>query len=79
MKKTVILAFIFLLTGCATTKVNYAPITEQISFPELGQVTTVSIGEEMLKQGTFTELEGIELPADNNINNYLFSKGFIQK
>lgn len=64
------------LGGCASTPRNYTAPTTQISYPDLNTVTTVSIGSDMLRQGTSTETKGIQLSGENNINNYLLSKGF---
>lgn len=73
------LRFAFLalfVASCSTTKINYTPKSEQISFPEIGREVSVSVGENMLSQGTKTLTKGIVLNNDNNIRNYTFSKGF---
>ncbi|QJB68359.1 hypothetical protein [Parasphingorhabdus halotolerans] len=64
------------LSACSTTKVNYTPVTQQISEPPLNTSTETPIGGAMLKQGALTETKGIALAQKNNINNYTFSKGF---
>ncbi len=64
------------LSACASTPRNYVPVTTQISYPELSTRTTVSIGSDMLRQGTATVTKGIFLSRENNVNNYLLSKGF---
>lgn len=69
-------AVVTALAGCATTKTNYQPIAEQVSFPALNERTSVAVGEEMVKQGTYVETKGVFLRDVNNINNYKFSAGF---
>ncbi len=64
------------LAACASTPNNYRPITQQISFPAVGEETSVSIGESMIRQGTATDVRGIVLSEDNNIRNFVFSPGF---
>ena len=51
----------FSLVGCVTPKNNYRPESKSISFPDLNKVITVNIGDEMVKQGTYTEIDGIHL------------------
>ncbi|MDG2002541.1 MAG: hypothetical protein P8J20_04350 [Novosphingobium sp.] len=51
-------------------------VRERIDYPDLGSVTEAGLGEEMLRQGTFTEVEGIELPQLNRIDRYTLSAGF---
>lgn len=75
MRNTLLLVGL-VLAGCTSTKMNYRPIAEQISFPSTNQPTSVAVGEEMIKQGTSTETKGILLGDVNNINNYKFSDGF---
>lgn len=66
------------LTGCASNRTprNYLPVTTQLSFPELNVETTVSIGSDMLGQGTRMETNGVTLSEENNINNFILSAGF---
>lgn len=51
----------FSFVGCVTPKNNYRPESKSISFPELNQTITVNIGDEMVKQGTYTEIDGIHI------------------
>ena len=76
MRSIYIILGIVLLSGCSSTKLNYAPVTTQISEPPLSVSTVTPIGGAMLKQGTSTETKGLVLNQKNNINNYTFSKGF---
>lgn len=65
------------LSACASTPApNYTPIRTPISFPKLAEETQVSLGEDMLRQGFYTEEDGIELVVENNIKGYRLSKGF---
>ena len=63
MKRTTLLALpvCLLLSACATPKANYIPKTEQISRPPLNTEVTVSVGDEMLRQGVYTEREAIRV------------------
>lgn len=65
-----------ILSSCATTPRNYQPEISILSFPDLNSVTTVSLGEDMLRQGKAIETDGIVLRQDNNIQNHLLSPGF---
>lgn len=64
------------LSACASTPLNYQPRTTQISFPALNTETRVTLGEDMLHQGTMTEVQGISFATDNNNHNFLLSSGF---
>ncbi|AKM06455.1 hypothetical protein [Pelagerythrobacter marensis] len=77
MKKALACALLsFGLIGCATVKNNYVPQREQISFPALYEVQTVTLGEQMLAQGTATTTRGVYLPEENNIKGFILSRGF---
>lgn len=64
------------VAGCATTKTNYRPVPKQISFPPLNQTASASVGDDMVRQGTYVETKGISLAEPNNIRGYKFSAGF---
>ncbi|MBS7669213.1 hypothetical protein [Croceicoccus gelatinilyticus] len=65
------------LAACAGTPApNYIPVSKEISFPEIGVVTVASLGEDMVKQGIYTETDGIETSSENNIKGYKLSPGF---
>lgn len=72
--KIVVISLI-VLAGCATPE-NYQPKTTQISIPELNRQVTVSVGDSMVRQGSSTQVKGIELSESNNIGTYKFSAGF---
>jgi hypothetical protein len=51
-------------------------VRETIDYPEIGSVSQAGLGEEILRQGTFTEVRGIELPGPRKIDSYWLSAGF---
>lgn len=56
MKLTIILLTLAALSGCANIKYNGAErTTQKISYPNLGEIVTVYVGEHMLQKGTITE------------------------
>lgn len=65
-----------ILVGCATVENNYTPRTEQVSFPGLNEIRTVTLGEPMLRQGTATTTRGVLLSQENNIRGFTLSSGF---
>ena len=64
------------LPGCVTMKDNYVPEEKQISVPPLNEVTTASLGEDMLRQGTAITTKGVMLPQENKIGSFTLSPGF---
>lgn len=67
----------FLVSACASTPApNYTAVRTPISFPKLNVEVSASLGEDMLKQGFYTEEDGVELAVENNIKNYRLSAGF---
>lgn len=47
-----------------------------MSFPQIGVETEVALGEDMLRQGVYTETDGIVTASENNIKGYKISSGF---
>ncbi|QGP80678.1 hypothetical protein [Sphingobium sp. CAP-1] len=77
MRSYCALALAVTLAACASTPApNYTPTRVPISFPKLNEETKVSLGEDMLRQGFYTEEDGIELRQENNIKGYRISAGF---
>ncbi|WP_416463906.1 hypothetical protein [Sphingomonas sp. VDB2] len=77
MRAYFLVAITIALSACASTPApNYTPIRTPISFPKLGEETQVSLGEDMLRQGFYTEEDGIDFSTENNIKGYRLSKGF---
>ena len=69
-----------LLSSCATPTYNYAPETIAISEPPLGLISTVRIGDIMLKQGKYREHEACYLQAARKIGvAYTLQPGYYLK
>jgi hypothetical protein len=49
------------LVGCATPQHNYQPQIVEMSEPPLGSVNTAAVGDELLKQGHYAEVDGLRL------------------
>ena len=80
MKKSLwVLLAACIAPGCASVPNNYAPITTQISEPALNEIHEVTLGEQMLRQGTATLTQGVFLPQQNNIKGFILSPGFYPK
>lgn len=60
MKNSVfILLFTSLLGACATPDYNYSPLKQFVSEPPIGDITTAYVGDEMVRQGTYTRHDAI--------------------
>jgi len=70
---------IFLLSGCAVPKANYAPASVSVSEPQIGVVSSVSVGDNMLRQGVYTEHEAIFVPQQINAGAYTIFPGHYLK
>lgn len=78
MKKFNGLALTFysiLLTGCASVPLvtNYQPNISSSNSPPIGKLTTVSIGEEMLKQGYVATYDAITVKKGSVVAGYAFN------
>jgi hypothetical protein len=49
------------LAGCAAPKVNYQPVTNNISEPPLNSINEKYIGDELLRQGKYREHDAIHV------------------
>lgn len=58
---TAVLAVVVIsvMSGCATPKANYQPVTINISEPPIDSVNVAQVGDEMLKQGKYREHDAI--------------------
>lgn len=68
---------VFGLTGCTAPSYNYTPQNYKstpISFPQLGTINTIAIGEKMLEQGIVVEKDVLTVPNDLEITKYLIIK-----
>jgi hypothetical protein len=75
-------AFAVALTGCTSTKNNFRPATVSFSEPPLGVTHTVSIGDTLVKQGTYSSIPAIKLNeefAAGIISGYRFFPGYYVK
>lgn len=62
MKFPAILCFAFaFVAGCAIPQYNYRPLAHQVSRPPIGAVCTANVGDELLRQGFYTERDAIKL------------------
>lgn len=52
-----------LLTACASPKYNYIPETISISEPPIGVERTITVGDIMVRQGTYKEHDALYLPV----------------
>lgn len=59
--RTIAVLALITLSACATPAYNYVPVQTEISEPPIGAIQTVRVGDQMLRQGMFTEHEGIRL------------------
>ncbi|MFX7483105.1 hypothetical protein G9F31_15020 [Acinetobacter sp. 187] len=55
--KYLTLSIIFIIGGCATSKFNSQPMIVEASFPNLNEVSTVSVGDTLLEQGKKTKVQ----------------------
>lgn len=70
------------LFGCATANYNYVPEMASLNEPELGVVVTAYVGDSMLRQGTYTKHEAINVIDDitlGMLGEYTLSRGFFLK
>lgn len=73
-------AALFILAGCASPKYNYAPSWVAVSEPPIGSVTTVRIGDIMLRQGKYREHDALYLRAPREIGfGYTLHRGYYLK
>jgi hypothetical protein len=76
------IAAFLLLGACAAPKYNYSPQSLAVSFPEIGETRTVGIGEEMLRQGDYSEIAMVRLTRPATVGAfgaYTFSEGYYRK
>ncbi|NJD24855.1 MAG: hypothetical protein FIB06_05560 [Betaproteobacteria bacterium] len=79
MKTIFLIAFSVVLTACTTPRANYSPVPQAISEPPLNSISTVSVGDTMLRQGEFTEHEAIFVPAAIPAGLYTIQPGYYLK
>lgn len=80
MKRIIFLVFPFLLVGCVTPSYNATSrITELTSRPEIGKLTTVGVGEQMLYQGNTSEDEILVVKSLTTASLYKIPSGEYKK
>ena len=68
------------LIGCAVPQYNYMPSRTQISEPPLGSVNVAHVGDNMLRQGSYTEYDALYLPANAPVSwAYTLTTGYYIK
>ncbi len=68
------------LSGCATPVANYSVDVKQFSRPPINSVSTVSVGDEMLAQGSTADQDGLQLQSSVQVSwAYTLSSGFYPK
>jgi len=79
MRFFIIAVFAMATVGCASPKYNYVPNMIDISDPPVGQVNTANVGEILVRQGTYAEVEAIlvhEKFSGGLIGTYTFHPGY---
>ncbi|MGL5216400.1 MAG: hypothetical protein ACRC8R_14920 [Aeromonas hydrophila] len=80
MKKLCVLVLSVSLAGCATPKYNYIPNSVDVSEPPIGTVMTAQVGEQLLRQGRYTENDALMLTESTNIGYaYTLTPGYYIK
>jgi hypothetical protein len=73
-----IVSIAMLLSGCATPSYNYLPAVKDVSAPPVGSTATVGVGDKMLEQGHYQEIDGIRLSETVKVGlvgTYTFNAG----
>lgn len=78
---TLLVVMALLLSACTVPNYNYAPQAHNISEPPLNTTVTVSVGDIMLRQGSYAEQDAIKL---NNVikiglGSYTLHPGYYTK
>lgn len=58
------------LVGCTTAQYNYRAESKPISFPEVGKEITVNVGDEMVKQGIYSEIDALKVTQPVSIGTF---------
>jgi hypothetical protein len=67
------------VSACASPQFNYQPETVEVSFPTLGEKTTVGVGETMVRQGKYVERDSVLFNQQitvGAIGTYTFAPGY---
>lgn len=82
MRLLIVLSTVGLLASCATPTYNYRPEATDVSAPPLGVVSKAQVGDTMLQQGRYQEVDAISLSDAvkvGTIGTYTFSPGHYLK
>lgn len=79
MPKILVWTLLTFLGSCATADYNYVPEQEAISEPPIGSVTTVYVGDSMIRQGTFTRVDAIKVNGVIDVGGYELQSGYYVK
>ncbi|MFC1542336.1 hypothetical protein ACFL4M_00420 [Pseudomonadota bacterium] len=63
IKVSIAITLLFLVSGCASPKFNYQPLTRDISEPPLNSIQTAYVGDALVRQGKVTEYEVTSAPG----------------
>ena len=74
------LLFALFVIGCAVPRYNYVPVRTEISEPPLGSINIAQVGDNMVRQGYYTEYDAIFLNADVPVTFvYTATRGYYLK
>lgn len=79
MKFLLIIMSSLLVVGCATPTINYVPTSSTFSKPPVNEITTVGVGELMLKQGSSVDRDILVLDSVQKNSGYTVPAGNYQK
>ena len=71
-----------LVSGCATPLHNYVARQAEISEPPVGSTNTAYVGDNLVRQGKFTEHDALYVESDmlvGAVGTYTIKKGFYLK
>lgn len=75
MKRALLVLVTGVLVGCTTPSVNYVPKTIAVSEPPINSINSVSVGDAMVRQGTYTEDDAIFVPQAVSAGLYTVHAG----
>ena len=58
------------VAACASPQYNYTLIATEVSLPAVGSVTTVGVGDEMVRQGRYIERDAIQVKQPISIGSF---------
>lgn len=74
--------FPIVVAACASPNYSYRPTSTEISLPEIGSISTVGVGDIMLRQGRYVESDAIHVLQTITVaglGSYTFSPGYYTK